>query len=202
MEKQDYEINLAKSTSATGSPRTSITASGIFSQFHPADGRHDGHLYGRGYRRAPCLSSRKRWRRMEDRPHSIHDLHDESGTSTRRSGALRHLRFLRASRWSSTRTATRTKSQIHLLSVVKEGLSNIIRHSDRHGSRYRLRSSGALPARYQDNGAQKEQSGDGIGLKNIEQRVEGVGGIATSVMTAAFSRIRFGPIRPGRVRCA
>ena len=64
-----------------------------------------------------------------------------------------------------------------MLFVVKESLSNVIRHSDATQVTVRLREH---PALYQlivkDNGTQKEQSGDGIGLKNIVQRVESVGG--------------------------
>ncbi|NLA87932.1 MAG: two-component sensor histidine kinase, partial [Clostridiales bacterium] len=70
------------------------------------------------------------------------------------------------------------KVKYTLLSVIKEALSNIIRHSDATEVNVTLREH---PALYQlivrDNGAPKAQSGDGIGLKNIAQRVEAAGGI-------------------------
>lgn len=65
-----------------------------------------------------------------------------------------------------------------LLSVAKEAFSNIMRHSDATQVRVTVREH---PALYQliirDNGTQKNSTGDGIGLKNIAQRVETLGGI-------------------------
>ncbi len=65
-----------------------------------------------------------------------------------------------------------------ILSVAKEAFSNIMRHSDASQVRVTVREH---PALYQliikDNGTQKEIGGDGIGLKNIAQRVETLGGI-------------------------
>jgi signal transduction histidine kinase len=70
------------------------------------------------------------------------------------------------------------KVKYTLLSVVREALSNIIRHSDATQVQLTLREH---PALYQlivrDNGTKKEASGDGLGLKNIAQRVEAVGGL-------------------------
>jgi signal transduction histidine kinase len=69
------------------------------------------------------------------------------------------------------------KVKYAILSVVKEALSNIIRHSDATGVHVTLREH---PALYQlivkDNGTPKAAAGDGIGLKNIASRVESVGG--------------------------
>jgi signal transduction histidine kinase len=70
------------------------------------------------------------------------------------------------------------KVKYTMLSVIREALSNIIRHSDATQVRLTLREH---PALYQlivrDNGTKKEMSGDGLGLKNIAQRVEAVGGL-------------------------
>ena len=64
-----------------------------------------------------------------------------------------------------------------LLAVIKEALANIIRHSDATEVLVTLREH---PGLYQlvikDNGTKKEIGTDGIGLKNIEQRVEALGG--------------------------
>jgi signal transduction histidine kinase len=69
------------------------------------------------------------------------------------------------------------KVKYAMLSVIKEALSNVIRHSDATEVRIRLLEH---PALYQlvvrDNGTPKTITGDGIGLKNIAQRVESVGG--------------------------
>lgn len=75
-----------------------------------------------------------------------------------------------------------------MLSVVKEALSNIIRHSDATEVRVTLREH---PALYQlivkDNGTPKAASGDGIGLKNIASRIESVGGRVNIDTTAGFT---------------
>lgn len=67
--------------------------------------------------------------------------------------------------------------KLTLILVVKEALSNIIRHSDATAVHVMLREH---PALYQltvrDNGSEKESSGEGLGLKNIAQRVESAGG--------------------------
>ncbi len=71
------------------------------------------------------------------------------------------------------------KLKYTLLSVVKEALSNIIRHSDADFVTVTLREH---PALYQliikDNGSKKAQSGEGLGLKNITERVGSIGGLA------------------------
>jgi signal transduction histidine kinase len=80
------------------------------------------------------------------------------------------------------------KIKYTMLSVVKEALSNIIRHSDASRVRVTLREH---PALYQlivrDNGTPKAQSGDGIGLKNIAQRVEAVGGLVNIGSDGGFT---------------
>jgi len=65
-----------------------------------------------------------------------------------------------------------------LLYIIKEALSNVIRHSDAKAVTVTLREH---PALYQlivrDNGTKNSPAGEGIGLKNIEQRAAGLGGI-------------------------
>lgn len=80
------------------------------------------------------------------------------------------------------------KIKYAIMSVVKEAISNIIRHSNATRVHVTLREH---PALYQliikDNGTKKEPFGDGIGLKNIVQRVESVGGIVNIVVENGFA---------------
>jgi signal transduction histidine kinase len=80
------------------------------------------------------------------------------------------------------------KVKYALLSVVKEAFSNIMRHSDATLVKVTLREH---PALYQliikDNGSQKETMGDGIGLKNIAQRVQAVGGLVNIGYDSGFT---------------
>ncbi|RAU96408.1 two-component sensor histidine kinase [Paenibacillus sp. YN15] len=76
-----------------------------------------------------------------------------------------------------------------LISIVKEGLSNIVRHSDATWASVALREH---PAFYQlvirDNGRVKEVNMEsGIGLKNIESRVEAFHGIMRILSKDGFA---------------
>ncbi len=65
-----------------------------------------------------------------------------------------------------------------LLFILREALSNVIKHSDASFVSVTLREH---PALYQlvvkDNGTKKGSVGDGIGLNNIEQRAMSLGGL-------------------------
>ncbi|HEX3026292.1 MAG TPA: ATP-binding protein, partial [Clostridia bacterium] len=71
------------------------------------------------------------------------------------------------------------KYKYAFLSILKEALANIIKHSNATSVRVSLREH---PALYQlvvkDNGTlESRQKEAGLGLKNIANRVEGLGGI-------------------------
>lgn len=65
-----------------------------------------------------------------------------------------------------------------LIYIIKEALTNIIKHSDASAVTVTLKEH---PALYQlivkDNGTKSGPAGEGIGLKNIEQRVVSLRGI-------------------------
>jgi signal transduction histidine kinase len=75
-----------------------------------------------------------------------------------------------------------------LLSVVREALSNVMRHSD--ATQVRVRAI-EHPAFYQlavrDNGSRRERHSGGIGLMSIEQRVRAAGGIVNIGYHNGFS---------------
>ncbi len=179
MEKQDYEIHLA-----TLNERNRI-----------ARDIHDsvGHLLSNsilqtGAMIATCKDEATASRLsvlketlvtgMEAVRSSIHDLHDESvDLYTEIKGLCDSFDFCDISLDFDMDSNPGKTVKYTLLSVAKEALSNIIRHSDATQAKVTLTEH---PALYQlvikDNGTKKERSGDGIGLKNIEQRVESVGG--------------------------
>lgn len=75
-----------------------------------------------------------------------------------------------------------------LLAILKEALANVIRHSNATQVRVVLREH---PGLYQlivsDNGAKQAASGEGMGLKNIEQRVGALGGVVTITREGGFT---------------
>jgi signal transduction histidine kinase len=190
MEKQDYEINLA-----TLNERNRI-----------ARDIHDsiGHLLSNsilqtGALMATCRDDALRERistlkntlvtGMDSIRESIHDLHDESVDLYAEVKALTEgFQFCEITLEYDMDSSPERKVKYTVLSVVKEALSNIIRHSDATFVKLTLREH---PALYQlivkDNGHKKETEGDGIGLKNITQRVESLGGIVNISYDSGFA---------------
>jgi signal transduction histidine kinase len=180
MEKQDYEIKLA-----TLNERNRI-----------ARDIHDniGHLLSNsilqtGAIMAVCRDDALRARismlkdtlvtGMDSIRESIHDLHDESVDLYAEIRTLTDgFHFCDITLDYDMDSSPEKKVKYTIISVVKEALSNIIRHSDAVSVKLTLREH---PALYQlivkDNGRKKDRSSDGIGLKNITQRVESLGGI-------------------------
>ena len=80
------------------------------------------------------------------------------------------------------------KVKYTLISIVKEALSNIIRHSDANFVTVTMREH---PALYQlvvkDNGTKKAEAGEGLGLKNIAQRVQSVCGLSNTGYDNGFT---------------
>ncbi|UOO38726.1 two-component sensor histidine kinase [Oscillospiraceae bacterium CM] len=120
---------------------------------------------------------------------SVHDLHDESVDLSLETKRLTDGFDFCAITLDADLDGNPPKSvKYTLLSVVRESLSNVIRHSDATHVAVTLREH---PALYQlivkDNGTHKKTPGDGLGLKNIAQRVESLGGIAHTGFDGGFT---------------
>lgn len=180
LEKQDYEINLA-----TLNERQRI-----------ARDIHDsiGHLLSNsilqtGALMATCQDKATKDklgvlrdtlnRGMDSIRESIHDLHDESIDLLNEANKLvDEFAFCDISLDYDMANNPDAHIKYALIAVIKEGLSNIARHSNATRARVTLYEH---PAFYQlivrDNGSKQGTGGEGIGLLNIAQRVEALGGI-------------------------
>jgi signal transduction histidine kinase len=190
MDKQDYEVHLA-----TLNERNRI-----------ARDIHDnvGHILSNAILQTGALlattadeAEKERLRTLKDTltagmdsiRSSIHDLHEESVdlyTEFRR--LVDGFNFCRIALDYDVDGNPDKLFKYALIAVVKEALSNIIRHSDATQVTVAMREH---PAIYQlivrDNGSKKDGSGDGIGLKNIRQRVESLGGIVNITSDGGFT---------------
>lgn len=112
---------------------------------------------------------------------SVHDLHDESvDLYSEVKSLINHFQFCPVFLDFDIPGNPDKKIKYAFLSIVKEGLSNIIKHSDATEVRITLREH---PGLYQliikDNGTVRGVGREnGIGLRNIEDRVESLKGIA------------------------
>ena len=118
---------------------------------------------------------------MESIRNSLHDLHNESiDLKVELESLVNHFHFCALElEYDMDSSHLCAKVKYCYLFVVKEALSNIIRHSNATKAKIRAIEH---PAIYQlvieDNGTQSNlQSSDGIGLKNIKERTESLGGI-------------------------
>jgi len=179
LEKQDYEIHLA-----TLNERNRI-----------ARDIHDnvGHILSNSILQTGALLATCRDEALKERLQtlkdtlssgmdsirsSIHDLHDESVDLYAELRSLTEgFTFCEISLDYDVDSNPPKAIKYTTLVVVKEALSNVIRHSNATRVTVTLREH---PAFYQlvvrDNGSQKTPSTDGIGLKNIAQRVEALSG--------------------------
>jgi signal transduction histidine kinase len=119
---------------------------------------------------------------------SVHDLHDESvDLLTEFKTLCNRFDFCPITLEFNMDSNPDKMIKYTLIAVVKEALSNVIRHSDASSVTVTLREH---PALYQlvvkDNGSKKEPSGDGIGLISIAQRVESAGGLVHSGWDKGF----------------
>jgi signal transduction histidine kinase len=190
MDKQDYEINLA-----TLNERNRI-----------ARDIHDsvGHLLSNsilqtGALLAVCKDENTKQHLsvlkdtlvtgMEAIRSSVHGLYDESlDLHTELKKLCDDFNFCGITFNCDMEGSPDKKIKYALLSVVREALSNVIRHSDathvavslqEHRSFYRLI--------VRDNGSKKEINAGGIGLKNITQRVTSLGGLVNIGYEGGFS---------------
>ncbi len=190
MEKQDYEVHLA-----TLGERNRI-----------ARDIHDsvGHLLSNsilqtGALMATCTDEHTRERLttlnktlvtgMDTVRSSIHDLYDESVDVYAEVKTLCDgFDFCAITLDYDIDSNPDKKIKYTLLFVVKEALSNIIRHSDASLVSVALREH---PALYQlivkDNGTKKTLSGEGLGLKNIAERVGSLGGLSNTGYDNGFT---------------
>lgn len=116
---------------------------------------------------------------MDSIRNSIHDLYDESiDLYTEITSLTDSFHFCGISLDYDMDSNPDKKIKYALIAVIKESLSNIMKHSDAKSVRITLREH---PALYQlivkDDGSKKEIGGDGIGLKNIEKRVKFLNGL-------------------------
>jgi signal transduction histidine kinase len=116
---------------------------------------------------------------MDSIRESIHGLHEESIDLYAEAQTLtKGFAFCPVSFDYDVEGNPDKKIKYALLAVLKEALSNIMRHSNATEVHIALREH---PAMYQlvvrDNGKKFEPVGEGLGLKNIRQRVEALKGI-------------------------
>lgn len=179
MEKQDYEINLA-----TLNERNRI-----------ARDIHDnvGHILTNSILQTGALMATCKDEALKEKLNtlkttlsqgmdsireSIHDLHDESiDLYTEVTALADNFKFCSVSLNYEIESKPVKGVKYTMLAVIKEALANVIRHSDATSVEITLREH---PALYQlivkDNGSKAKESNDGIGLKNIAKRVEGLKG--------------------------
>lgn len=111
---------------------------------------------------------------------SVHDLYDESvDLNAQAFEIIRQFTFCEISYDYQFSTNPPQKLKYTFISILKEALSNIIKHSDATRVDVAFREH---PAFYQmvirDNGNPKEyQTQDGMGLKNMAERVNSLDGI-------------------------
>lgn len=112
---------------------------------------------------------------------SIHDLHNESiDLKVELESLVRSFDFCELTlEYDMESSHLSAKMKYSFLFVVKEALANIIRHSNATKAKIRAIEH---PAIYQlviqDNGTESgPANNDGIGLKNIRERIESLGGL-------------------------
>ncbi len=184
MEKQDYEVRLA----------TLAERNRIAREIHD----NVGHLLTRSLLQVGALEVVYRDQEplreqldqvkatlsgaMDNIRSSVHDLHDESvdlGVQ------------LRALAESTTFCPVQLECEIEdaprevkycFIAILREALSNIARHSDATGATVRAIEHPALyQLIIQDNGSRRPaEGGRGIGLQNMRDRVEALGGVFTA----------------------
>lgn len=120
---------------------------------------------------------------------SVHDLHEESVDLYAEARALADsFKFCPVTLDYDISGNPDQKIKYAMIAIAKEALSNVARHSNATEARLAMLEH---PALYQlvvrDNGAKKGPEGEGIGLKNIEERVNALGGILTIEREKGFT---------------
>lgn len=115
---------------------------------------------------------------MDNIRESVHDLHETSLSFGKGLDLLvADFQFCKVNIRGDIPESLNQEQERTLLMVLKESLSNVMKHSN--ATEVTLIFS-ELPAFYRlqilDNGTLSKKTGNGIGLKSMRQRVEGVGG--------------------------
>lgn len=190
MEKQDYEINIATLNERNRIAReihdnvghllsSSILQVGALLAINRDEATREGLLTVKD-----TLSSA-----MNSIRTSVHDLYDDSiDLSAQIQGLVNRFTFCPLSLDYDIRTNPDRKLKYAFIAIVKEALSNIIRHSGATAASIAFREH---PALYQlmiaDNGAVRDYNPEnGIGLKNIADRVESFHGICNISIENGF----------------
>lgn len=110
---------------------------------------------------------------------SIHGLYDDSIDLFTETKALTdNFDFCEISLDYDINGNPPSKTKYALLYIIKEALSNVIKHSEASAVTVTMKEH---PALYQlvirDNGTKRGPAGDGIGLESIRQRAQSLGGI-------------------------
>ncbi|MFZ7132332.1 MAG: sensor histidine kinase [Eubacteriales bacterium] len=110
---------------------------------------------------------------------SVHDLHDQSiDLHMQIEGLLKKFSFCQVNFDDELKTQPNKNVKMAFIAIVKEALSNIVKHSNATQTTILLREH---PAFYQfiikDNGSDTISSnGNGLGLLNMTERIEGIKG--------------------------
>jgi signal transduction histidine kinase len=180
MEKQDYEINIA-----TLNERNRI-----------AREIHDnvGHLLSSSILQIGALMSickdqviannlntlkQTLSEGMDSIRSSIHNIHDEYVDLNKDiNEIINKFTFCDISFNYDIKNSPDKKYKICFISIIKEALSNVIKHSNASKVEITLREH---PALYQliikDNGTTKKENSDGIGIKNMIYRINSLNGV-------------------------
>lgn len=181
LEKQDYEVNLA----------TLRERNRISREIHDTV----GHLLSSAILQIGALLATSRDKAqleslgqlkdtlskgMDSVRQSVHDLHDESVDLLSEAQALVNgFRFCPAALEYDVQESPERAVKYAFIAILKESLSNVSKHSNATQVQVIIREH---PALYQlivrDNGSMKSRmNSEGLGLKNIRDRVESLGGI-------------------------
>ncbi len=180
LERQDYEINLA-----TLNERNRIAR-----EIHD----HVGHTMSRALlqvgaltatvKDADALSGLLALREtlsagMDSIRQSVHDLHEDSmDLEAQLISLVNGFSFCPVRLDYDVQTPPPLKVRYAFVAIAKEGLSNIMRHSDATSAQLAVREQpGLYQLILQDNGSPKRHPGEGgMGLQSIAARAEGLNG--------------------------
>jgi len=201
IEKQDYDVRMA----------TLNERGRIAREIHD----HVGHLLSRSILQVGALMVTKTGERelenlsairdtltqaMDRIRASVHDLHEESIDLRTQVGALaREFAFCPIRLDYELEGDPEKDIAYCFIAIIKEGLSNIIRHSDATQVTLRLLEHPALyQLVLQDNGGGwTGGSGEGLGLRSIRERVDALGGHLVVEATGGFRLFISVPKRRG-----
>ena len=180
MEKQDYEIKLATLNERNRIAREIHDSVGhVMSSSILQVGALIATLQDKNAEESLINLKNTLTEGMNSIRNSVHDLHDDSMDLDSQLYALvREFSFCKLSYEYDAQSSPNIKMSYSVIAVVKEALSNIIKHSDATAASIVFRE---LPGFYQliisDNGSPKKFDLEkGMGLSSIKARIEGLKG--------------------------